>query len=416
MFVLGAMIQSRDATAEILSSGMNRQMFYRPDHQLVFETIEQMEAEGAQIDPVFLADRINAASGRTIGDVAQLIFDLISKAPTPISAMYHAERVRAGYLRRESYAAAAKIKQLSESPEIEPIEVVEQARAELDNLGTVSVSDAPSMVGDMLEATRDYYRQDTGRITWSGFESLDSITGGFRAGQMIIVAARPGIGKSTLALDFARNVARTDRAALMFSLEMSKQEVTARAISAECSIDLGRFTHSTLMDDEAQRLADHADDMSNLHLWVDDAPGITMAEIRAKARRLARERPLGLMVVDYIGLISAVGKVESRQIEIAQYSRALKMLAKELDCPVVVVVQLSRQAEMNGAPRLHHLRESGALEQDADKVLLLSRSDGGDLTVDLAKNRSGQLGSVELTPVLHYCRFMDQKWSPGGYQ
>ncbi|MHC5804388.1 DnaB-like helicase C-terminal domain-containing protein, partial [Streptococcus pyogenes] len=107
--------------------------------------------------------------------------------------------------------------------------------------------------------------------------------------------------------------------------------------------------------DEAQRLADHADDMSNLHLWVDDAPGITMAEIRAKARRLARERPLGLMVMDYIGLISAVGKVESRQIEIAQYSRALKMLAKELDCPVVVVVQLSRQAEMNGAPRLHHL-------------------------------------------------------------
>jgi len=242
------------------------------------------------------------------------------------------------------------------------------------------------------------------------------VTNGLHAGQMIIVAARPGVGKSTLGLDFMRSCSIKNRmASVIFSLEMSKSEIVMRLLSAEAKIKLGDMRSGRMSDDDWTRLARRMSEISEAPLYIDDSPNLTMMEVRAKARRLKQKADLRLVVVDYLQLMTSGKKVESRQIEVSEFSRHLKLLAKELEVPVVAISQLNRGPEQrtDKKPMLSDLRESGSLEQDADMVILLNRPDaferddprGGEADLILAKHRNGPTKTVTVAHQLHLSRF-----------
>jgi replicative DNA helicase len=250
----------------------------------------------------------------------------------------------------------------------------------------------------------------------TGFTELDEVTNGLHPGQMIIVAARPGVGKSTLGLDFLRSCSIKHRlASVIFSLEMSKSEIVMRLLSAEAKIKLADMRSGRMNDDDWTRLARRMSEISEAPLYIDDSPNLTMMEIRAKARRLRQKADLRLIVIDYMQLMTSGKKFESRQVEVSEFSRHLKLLAKELEVPVVAISQLNRGPEQrtDKKPMLADLRESGSLEQDADVVILLHRPDaferddprGGEADFILAKHRNGPTKTVTVAHQLHLSRF-----------
>jgi replicative DNA helicase len=250
----------------------------------------------------------------------------------------------------------------------------------------------------------------------TGFNELDEVTNGLHPGQMIIVAARPGVGKSTLGLDFMRSCSIKHRmGSVIFSLEMSKSEIVMRLLSAEAKIKLSDMRSGRMNDDDWTRLARRMSEISEAPLYIDDSPNLTMMEIRAKARRLRQKADLRLVVVDYMQLMTSGKKHESRQVEVSEFSRHLKLLAKELEVPVVAISQLNRGPEQrtDKKPMLSDLRESGSLEQDADMVILLHRPDafdrddprGGEADFILAKHRNGPTKTVTVAHQLHLSRF-----------
>ena len=268
----------------------------------------------------------------------------------------------------------------------------------------------------------------------TGFHSLDEIINGLFPGQMIVVAARPGMGKSTLALDFVRSCSlRHKKASVIFSLEMSKSEIAMRMFSAEASIPLNRIRSGDLNDDEWSKLVRKSAEIADKPLFIDDSPNLSMMEIRAKARRLKAEHGLHMIIIDYIQLMQGRGRFESRQAEIASISRSLKGLAKELQVPIVALSQLSRASETRAdhRPQLSDLRESGSIEQDADIVMFVFREEyykerekpsdsdldamakwqqvmeqcHGKAEVILGKQRHGPIGTVELSFEGQFTRF-----------
>jgi replicative DNA helicase len=252
----------------------------------------------------------------------------------------------------------------------------------------------------------------------TGFADLDDVTNGLHAGQMIIVAARPGIGKSTLGLDFARSASvKHGLTSAVFSLEMSRTEIVMRMLSAEAKIRLADMRAGTMTDDDWTRLARRMSEISEAPLFIDDSPNMTIMEIRAKARRLKQRHDLRLIILDYMQLMTSGKKVESRQQEVSEFSRQLKLLAKELEIPLVAMSQLNRGPEQrtDKKPQLSDLRESGSLEQDADMVMLINRPDAferddpraGEADIILAKHRNGPTATIPIAHQLHYSRFAD---------
>ena len=254
----------------------------------------------------------------------------------------------------------------------------------------------------------------------TGFADLDDLTNGLHPGQMIIVAARPGCGKSTLALDLARSCSiKNNLASVIFSLEMSQIEITMRLLSAEAAIPLSHIRGGKMSEQDWSRVSTKMGQVSEAPMYIDDSPNLTMMEIRAKARRLKQKHDLKLVVIDYIQLMTSGKKVESRQLEVSEFSRQLKLLAKELDLPVVALSQLNRGPETRNdkRPMLSDLRESGSLEQDADMVILLSRPDlydrdserAGEADFDIAKHRNGPTKTITVAFQGHYSRFTDMQ-------
>jgi replicative DNA helicase len=254
----------------------------------------------------------------------------------------------------------------------------------------------------------------------TGFVDLDDLTNGLHAGQMIIIAARPGMGKSTLGLDLARAASIKHKlTSCFFSLEMGKSEIVQRLISAEAGVPLNHIRKGQMGDDDWQRIARKTGEVSSAPLFIDDSPNLTMMEIRAKARRLKQRHDLKLVIVDYMQLMTSGKKVESRQLEVSEFSRQMKLLAKELDVPVVALSQLNRGPEQrtDKKPMLSDLRESGSLEQDADMVILLHRADAYDKDSDrvgeadfiVAKHRNGPTATISTVFQGHYSRFVDMQ-------
>ena len=257
----------------------------------------------------------------------------------------------------------------------------------------------------------------------SGFRDLDLLTHGFHAGNMIVLAARPAVGKSTLGLDIARHAAiHENKCAVIFSLEMSKSEITMRMLSAEARVGLNNIRSGQLSDDDWAKLARRMGEISDAPLFIDDSPNLSMMEIRAKARRLKQRHDLKLIVIDYLQLMTSGKRVENRQQEVSEFSRQLKLMAKELDIPVIAISQLNRGPEQrtDKRPMLSDLRESGSIEQDADVVILLHREDmydsqnrQGEADLHVAKHRNGPTRTIKVSAQLHFARFTDMAENPG---
>jgi replicative DNA helicase len=297
-------------------------------------------------------------------------------------------------------------------------EIVNAAQAEVYAVADKRGGEDYAALGDVLEQTLNEIEVASGRTDEmigvpTGFIELDELTHGLHPGQMIVIAARPAVGKSTIGMDIARAAAiRHKQATAIFSLEMSRTEITMRVLSAEAQIQLQDLRKGTLGDAGWQKLARIMGQISESPLFIDDSPNMSLMEIRAKCRRLKQQHNLKLVVIDYLQLMTSGKKVESRQQEVSEFSRALKLLAKEIEVPVIAISQLNRGPEQrtDKRPQMSDLRESGSIEQDADMVILLHRdksdpSREGEADVIVAKHRNGPTKDIVLAFQGHYARF-----------
>ena len=376
------------------------------------------------------ADAITvAAELQRRGELARLggapyLHTLIAAVPTAANAGYYAEIVAEKAVLRRLVSAGTQVVQWGYAgaeggEEIE--RVVDRAQAAIYEVTEQRASEDYASLEDLLQPTMDEIDAiassggaNTGVST--GFVDLDEVTNGLHPGQMWIIAGRPGSGKSTLGLDFTRDCAiKHGQTAAIFSLEMSKTELVMRMLCAEASIRLSDMRGGRMSDDDWARLARRMGEISQAPLFIDDSPNMTMMEIRAKARRLKQRHDLKLLVIDYLQLMTSGKRVESRQQEVSEFSRQIKLLAKELTIPVIAISQLNRGPEQRAdhRPMLSDLRESGSLEQDSDTVLLVHRPDAwnrddpraGEADLIVAKQRSGPIATVTIAHQLHYSRF-----------
>jgi replicative DNA helicase len=416
------MLLSKDAIADVLER-LRPADFYRPVHQNIYDAILDLYGRGEPADAVTVAAELDRRGLlRRVGG-APYLHTLISTVPTAANAGYYATIVAEKAILRRLVEAGTRVVQYgyagAEGADV--AEIVDRAQAEIYEVAERRSSEDFVPLEDLLQPTMDEIdaiasHGGIARGVPTGFTDLDEVTNGLHPGQMIIIAARPGMGKSTLALDFMRSCSIKNRmASVIFSLEMSKSEIVMRLLSAEAKIKLGDMRSGRMTDDDWTRLARRMSEISEAPLYIDDSPNLTMMEIRAKARRLKQKADLRLVAVDYMQLMTSGKKVESRQQEVSEFSRNLKLLAKELEVPVIALSQLNRGPEQrtDKKPMLADLRESGSLEQDADMVILLHRPDaferddprGGEADLILAKHRNGPTKTVTVAHQLHLSRF-----------
>jgi len=422
MSVLGGMLLSKDAIADVLER-LRPGDFYRPAHQNVYDAILDLYGRGEPADAVTVAAELDRRGLlRRIGG-APYLHTLISTVPTAANAGYYAGIVAEKALLRRLVEAGTRVVQYgyagAEGADV--AEIVDRAQAEIYDVAEGRASEDFVALEDLLQPTMDEIdaiasQGGLSRGVPTGFVELDEVTNGLHPGQMIVIAARPGMGKSTLGLDFLRSCSIKNRmTSVIFSLEMSKSEIVMRLLSAEARIKLADMRSGRMSDDDWTKLARRMSEISEAPLFIDDSPNLMMMEIRAKARRLKQKHNLSLIVIDYLQLMTSGKKVESRQQEVSEFSRQLKLLAKELEVPVVAMSQLNRGPEQrtDKKPMLSDLRESGAIEQDADMVILLHRPDaferddprGGEADLILAKHRNGPTKTVTVAHQLHLSRF-----------
>jgi replicative DNA helicase len=420
--VLGGMLLSKDAIADVLEK-LRPADFYRPAHQNVYDAILDLYGRGEPADAVTVAAELDRRGLLRRAGGAPYLHTLISTVPTAANAGYYADIVAEKALLRRLVQAGTRVVQYgyagAEGADV--AEVVDRAQAEIYEVTDRRLSEDFVPLEDLLQPTMDEIDAiatagGIARGVPTGFTDLDEVTNGLHPGQVVIIAARPAVGKSTLALDFLRSCSIRHRmASVIFSLEMSKSEIVMRLLSAEAKVKLADMRSGRMSDDDWMRLARRMGEISEAPLFIDDSPNLTLTEIRAKARRLRQRADLRLIVVDYLQLMTSGKRFESRQVEVSEFSRNLKLLAKELEVPVVAVSQLNRGPEQrtDRKPMLSDLRESGSIEQDADMVILLHRPDaferddprGGEADLILAKHRNGPTKTVTVAHQLHLSRF-----------
>ena len=373
--VLGGMLLSKDAIADCVEA-LRGTDFYRPAHELIYDAILDLYGRGEPADAITVADELTKRGdlGR-IGGPAYL-HDLISSVPTAANAGHYAEIVAERATLRRLVDAGTRIVQMGYGQGGDVEDIVNAAQAEVYAVADKRGGEDYHLLRDLLEPTYDEIEAAggaTGEMAGvpTGFAELDELTNGLHPGQMIVIAARPAVGKSTLALDFARAAAiKHQQATVIFSLEMSRSEITMRLISAEAGINLSKIRRGKLEDRDWEKLARLASDFDTAPLFIDDSPNMSLMEIRAKCRRLKQRNNLKMVIIDYLQLMSSGKRVESRQQEVSEFSRALKLLAKELEVPVIALSQLNRGPEQrtDKKPMVSDLRESGCLTADTRVV------------------------------------------------
>ncbi len=366
------MLLSKDAIADTVEvlRGVD---FYRPAHESIYEAILDLYGRGEPADAVTVADELTKRGALSRVGGGAFLHQLISSVPTAANAGYYAHIVAERAVLRRLVEAGTRIVQLGYAQGGGDVEdIVNAAQAEVYSVSDKRGGEDYTKLGDILELTVDEIEVASGKSgemtgVPTGFTDLDSLTNGLHPGQMIVLAARPAMGKSTLGLDIARSAAiKHNMAAVVFSLEMSKTEITMRLLSAEAQIQLQHMRKGTMREDDWQRLAKTMGRVSDAPLFIDDSPNMSLMEIRAKCRRLKQRHNLKLVVIDYLQLMSSGKRVESRQQEVSEFSRALKLLAKELEVPVIAISQLNRGPEQrtDKRPQMSDLRESGCLTAD----------------------------------------------------
>jgi replicative DNA helicase len=368
--VLGGMLLSKDAIADVVEI-LRPDDFYRPAHQTVYDCILDLYGRGEPADAVTVSAELQRRGELIRLGGAPYLHTLIATVPTAANAAYYAEIVAEKAILRRLVEAGTRIVQLgyhgADGAEVN--DVVDRAQAAIYEVTERSTSEDFVALEELLQPTMDEIdaiasRGGVALGVPTGFADLDAVTNGLHAGQMIVVAARPGLGKSTLGLDFARSCSvKHGLTSVVFSLEMSKSEIVMRLLSAEARIRLADMRAGRMSDDDWTRMARRMSEISEAPLFIDDSPNLTLMEIRAKARRLKQRHDLKLVILDYLQLMTSGRKVESRQQEVSEFSRQIKLLAKELEVPVVAMSQLNRGPEQrtDKRPQLSDLRESGCL-------------------------------------------------------
>jgi len=419
--VLSSMLFDREAIA-IAYEHLRGDDFYRPDHKALYEAMLELFTKNIPVDAITLCDKLNEqgildqAGGRSY--VAQLAAAFYTSA----HVRQHSKIVADKALLRRLIKAATEITAAGYEARDDIEIVLEQAEKSIFELSMsrnsrdfVPIKDVISLALERLEEVA----KAKGRITGveTGFIDFDNKTAGLQKSDLILIGARPSMGKTAFLLNIAQHAAvRNHVPTAFFSLEMSKEQLVNRMLCVEAHLDSHRFRTGDLSDDDWSKIAHSVAPLSGAPLFLDDTPGITVAELRAKCRRLKLEKNLGLVVIDYLQLMSgSSSRSESRQMEISEISRSLKGLAKELEAPVLTAAQLSRavEARKDHRPMLSDLRESGAIEQDADVVAFLYRDEyynadtpkKNHAEVIIAKQRNGPTGTVELTYLSQYTKF-----------
>jgi replicative DNA helicase len=418
--VLGSMLLSKDAIAEVLEL-LREDDFYRPAHRTVFRSVLELYGHGDAVDAVTVAEDLRRSGALADIGGAPFLHTLVASVPTAANAGYYARIVKEAGVLRRLIDVGTQIVQLGFETPQDTERAVDIAESLVYQVAQGRVTEDYHTLRDVLTTTleaierlHEDHREITGVPT--GFADLDRLTSGLQPANLVIVAARPAVGKSTFGLDVARHAAvRAGVPTVVFSLEMSKTELVQRLMCAECTVDMQRLRTGRMEESDWTRLTRSLGKLADAPLFIDDSPGTTMMEIRAKCRRLKQRHGLGLVVVDYLQLMQPSKRFENRQQEVSEISRSLKLLAKELDVPVVAISQLSRQTEARSdrRPMLSDLRESGALEQDSDVVLFIYRDElydpesprKGEADLILAKHRNGPTDTVTVTFQGQYSRF-----------
>lgn len=415
--VIGSMLLDRSAISRAMEV-LQRDSFYREAHALIFQAIERLDERGEAVDLVTLSEELRQNGQlEQVGGITYLT-KLAESVPTAANVDYYARIVEEKAVLRRLIQAAATVteKALDEQDDVEHI--LDQAEQIFFDIGQNRKFSTYQPLGDILIDTFERIEHaylNKGGVTGvpSGFHELDQMTTGFHPAEFIIVAARPSQGKTALCLNMACHAAIKARVPVgFFSLEMSGDQLAQRILSSEAHVNGHRMRTGHLNNEDWQRLTNALGFLGEAPLYIDDTPNISIFELRAKARRMKAEHNIGILFIDYLQLMHSSGRHENRQQEISTISRSLKALARELDIPVVTLSQLSRAVEQrqDRRPQLSDLRESGAIEQDADLVMFIYHNpdlEPGTNIVELilAKQRNGPVGSIELVFVKEYGKF-----------
>lgn len=428
--VLSACLLNGEAVEEIILR-LQPENFFRPAHRIIFEAIYDLTVRRIPVDPISLADTLQAKGQLdAVGGKAYLV-ELADNAFALTSWQRHVEIVKRNAILRELVYAAADINALAYDAPDDLNEVVEEAEKTLFNVTEKRVSSSfvrmDTLITDAFEEITQLAEQKTTMAgVPTGFKDVDDLFHGFRGGDLVILAARPGVGKTSFALNLAVNAAKAGVAVAFFSLEMSAGQLVQRILCAEARVNLSKIRSGQIAEGDWGAIADASNTLSKLEIYIDDSPGLSILEARAKARRELRHasgQGKGLIIVDYLQLMQPPQSRRdgNRAVEVGEISRGLKILGKEMDMPVIALSQLSRAVEMRGKkrPMLSDLRESGSIEQDADIVMFIDRSmdemeaesedrpDLGQAQLIVAKHRNGATRDIDLAFNPEYTRFMD---------
>lgn len=427
--VLGSMMLDKEAVYTALEL-LEPEDFYKEAHQLIFAAIIHLETQGQPIDMITLTEELHRQNSiEKIGGVGY-IAEVANIVPTAANIRHYAEIVEGKTILRKLIRVSTNIANRCYEDEEDTYELLDNAEKLIleiaENRNFSGLIPLKQVLGTTLEKI-EYLANNKGNITGvpSFFTDLDNMTSGWQASDLIILAARPAMGKTSFGLNIAQNAAiRGKTSVAVFSLEMSKEQLVQRLMSSEAMIDQHKLRTGRLLDEEWVRLTRAAQPLSTADIYIDDTPAISVLELRAKARRLKAEKDLGLIIIDYLQLMRIGRREENRQQEISEISRSLKALARELNVPVIALSQLSRAVEQtqDKRPALSHLRESGALEQDADLVMFIYREDyynpesekPGIAEIIIAKHRNGPTGTVEMGFIKEFTKFVniDKRHSP----
>jgi replicative DNA helicase len=420
--VLGSMLVSQNAIA-IVSELLQPDDFYRRSHATIYRTILEMYGKGEVVDTITLTSALDHRG--VLDDVGgkPVVHTLAATVPAAANARHYAQIVRDTATYRGLIRAGTEIATLGYERIGEPPELVDRAEQIVFGIADQRITGDFEHMETLLKESFDRLTQlsaEGGDLTGtgSGFRQLDELTAGFQKSNLVVLAARPGMGKTSLALNIAAHVGIRERTPVaIFSLEMSREEVTTRLMCAEGKVDSKRLRRGALDGGDWEKLTNASSKLYDAPIYVDDTAGVTPIEIKAKSRRLKSrlKGELGLVIVDYLQLMGGTAKVENRVQEISQISRSLKLIARDLDVPVLAISQLSRavEARSDKRPVLSDLRESGSIEQDADLVMFVYRDDyyddqsedKGTAELIMAKHRNGPLDTVKLAYVGRYTRF-----------
>ena len=422
--VLGAILLTEQALdGVLLEVGLRPEDFYRPRHQLIFRSMIRLKekAEPDAVDALTVTEDLRRASELDKAGGEAFLHSLPTVVPAVGAVLDYARIVKDHALLRSLLGATRDIQEDVLAHRGEPRELIERAEAVLFRIGhdggTAEMKSIEAILHEEIDRLEELSRKDVGLTgTPSGFTDIDQLTGGFQPGNLIVLAARPSMGKSTLATNIAENAAIDHGVPVaLFSLEMSETELAHRFIASQARVSSDDLRKGRVKGDRWPKVLNAVEKLASAPIYLDDSSDIGVLEMRAKARRLHARHGLGLIVVDYLQLVRPEGRSDSRVEQVGQISRGLKILARELDIPVVAVSQLSRAVEARNPPlpMLSDLRESGQLEQDADVVMFVYREDYydeqsdriGEADVIVAKHRNGPIGKIALTFLSKYPRF-----------